>query len=70
MIRIIYYEVYSEKNIRGVEEPVCVCMSKDRALQVVSKAERGDYKFLTARSPFSIRIMEREYEPSAKDVQF
>jgi hypothetical protein len=70
MITITYFEVYSIKNSRGLEEPICVCLSESRAKEVVSKAEKGEYKFLTARSPYAIRIMEREYEPSAKDVQF
>jgi len=70
MIKITYYEVYCERNNKQVEEPVCVCLYESRAIEVCTKANRNEYRFLTARPPFKIRIMERDYEPTSKDIHF
>jgi hypothetical protein len=70
MLKIRYYQVYSIKNTKGLEEPVCVCLDLDRAKDVANRSNKGSYRYITARPPFEVVLMEREYEPVPNNIQF
>lgn len=68
MITLQYYQIFTQKNKNGVEEPVACAYTKERALKLLEDANAGVYDkvWRTGRKPYYAREMELDFDVPLK----
>lgn len=61
---ITAYQICSVSNKLGKEEPIAMVLDIKRANTLARQAFNGELNLLTAKSPFIIKIVEIDYNPS------